>query len=143
LEHLRFNTAIAALMELLNEIHHTIAIVRPELQRYSIERFIVLLAPLAPHFAEELWHTIGNTVSIFESPVWYSADPAALIEDTVNIAVQVNGKLRGTIAVAKGAEQSDVKETALQQESVQRHTEGKTLFKEIFVKDKILNLLVK
>ncbi|MCE1190506.1 MAG: leucine--tRNA ligase [Ignavibacteria bacterium] len=143
IDNIRFNTAIAALMELLNEMGRSLAACNADLQAYVLERYICMLAPLAPHFAEECWEIIGKEKSLFAEPVWFTADPVALVEDSVNIAVQVNGKLRGTILAAKDADLETVKAQALAQESVRKHIEGKDLFKEIFVKNKILNLLVK
>jgi leucyl-tRNA synthetase len=102
-----------------------------------------MIAPLAPHFAEECWEMIGKTVSLFESPVWFAVDKAALIEDTVNIAVQISGKLRGTLSVPLDSDQEMVKAEALTLDSVKKHLEGKTIIKEIFVKNKILNIVAK
>ena len=143
LENLRFNTAIAALMELSNELSKNFAACRKELQAFVLERFAALLAPLAPHFAEECWEMIGKTTSIFEVPTVFAVDSAALIEDTANIAVQINGKLRGTLQVPLNSEQQAVKDQAMGLESITRHLDGKTIVKEIFVKNKILNIVVK
>jgi len=143
LENLRFNTAIAALMELSNEVSKNFAACRKELQAYVLERFAVMLAPLAPHFAEEGWEMIGRTDSLFQNPVYFAVDADALIEDTANIALQINGKLRGTVQVPLNSEQQAVKEIAFELDSILRHVEGKTIIKEIFVKNKILNIVVK
>lgn len=143
LQNLRFNTAIAALMELSSEFSKHFAQCRADLQTYALEHFITMIAPLAPHFAEECWEMIGKTVSLFESPVWFTVDSAALIEDSVNIAVQVSGKLRGTLSMPLDSDEASVKDAALALESVKKHLEGKSVVKEIFVKNKILNIVVK
>lgn len=138
----RFNTAIASLMELINELKH-IDKCSEELQVFSLSRFVILLAPVAPHLAEECWRLLGNDKSIFVNPVWYRYDEAALVADTVNIAVQVNGKLRDTIEVPLNSEQDDVKRAVFADEKVTRHTEGKNIIKEIYVKNKIYNIVAK
>ncbi len=143
LEHLRFNTAIAALMELTNEITKHFANASDSLKTYALERLLVMMAPLAPHFAEECWEMLGNEKSIFVSRPVYDIDQDALIEDSVNIAVQVSGKLRGTVEMPLDSTVEEVKVAALALDSVVKHMEGKTVVKEIFVKNKILNIVVK
>lgn len=138
----RFNTAIASLMELINELKN-IDKCTDELQLFSLSRFAVLLAPVAPHLAEECWQLLGNEDSIFVNPVWYKFDEAALVSDTINIAVQVNGKLRDTVEVQLNSSQDEVKKVVLANEKVARHIEGKSIVKEIYVKNKIYNIVVK
>ena len=86
---------------------------------------------------------LGNTSSIFEKPFWYEVDDAALIEDTVSIAVQVNGKLRATIDAPLNSEQEIVKKLIFSEDKVTKHTADKTIVKEIYVKNKIYNIVVK
>lgn len=143
INHFRFNTAIAALMELINELHKNLSVCKDELKAYVLERFAVLLGAVAPHLAEECWQIIGKEKSLFEAPVWFDADKDALIEDTVQIAVQVSGKLRGTLEVAMNADEETVKSLAMAAESIAKHVTGKTVVKVIFVKNKILNIVVK
>ncbi|MEO8398923.1 MAG: leucine--tRNA ligase [Ignavibacteriaceae bacterium] len=143
LENFRFNTAIASSMELLNELTKNLEKCSDEIQVYALERFAVLLAPIAPHLGEECWQLIGNENSLFLSPVWFEADEKALVEENVNIAVQVNGKLRSTIQVPINSEENLVKQSALNDEKVARHIDGKKIVKEIFVKNKIYNIVVK
>ena len=138
----RFNTAIASLMELINELKN-IDKCSDEIKLYTLVRFSVLVAPVAPHLAEECRQLLGIEDSIFVNPVWYNFDEAALIQDIVNIAVQVNGKLRDTIEVPLDSSQEDVKKTVLGNEKVIKHIEGKTIVKEIYVKNKIFNIVVK
>lgn len=138
----RFNTAIASLMELLNELKN-LEKCSDEIAAYALQRFAVLIAPVAPHLGEECWNLIGNEISLMEYPVWFSFDPKALIEDSVNIAVQVNGKLRTTIEMPLNSGQDEVKNAVFADEKVTKHTEGKQIVKEIYVKNKIYNIVVK
>ncbi len=138
----RFNTAIASLMELINELKN-IGACSDEIKLYSLSRFAVLLAPVAPHLAEECWQLLGNEESLFVNPVWFKHDAAALVADTVQIAVQVNGKLRDTIEVPLDSGQEEVKAVLAVNEKVAKHTEGKNIVKEIYVKNKIYNIVVK
>ena len=138
----RFNTAIASLMELINELKNLDKCSK-DIQVYTLKRFAVLLGPVAPHLAEECWQIIGNKKTLFENPVWYNYDSAALIQENVNIAVQVNGKLRSTQEVPAGSSQAVVKEIVYKDEKISKHLEGKTVIKEIFVSNKIFNIVVK
>ncbi len=138
----RFNTAIAALMELLNNLKDLKSCSK-EIQAYILSRLVLMIAPLSPHLAEECWEMIGNQESLFQNPFWFDPDPEALIEDSINIAVQVNGKLRNTIAIAFDSNQDDVKQLVFADDKVTKFTEGKTIVKEIFVKNKIYNIVVK
>ncbi len=142
IEHFRFNTAIASLMELINELK-VLESCSKEIQSYVLQRFASMLAPVAPHLGEECWQIIGNEKSIFQNPVVFEVDKDALIEDTVNIAVQVNGKLRATIPAPMNSEQDAVKPLVFADEKVTKFTDGKTIVKEIFVKNKIYNIVVK
>lgn len=139
----RFNTAIAALMELLNEMSKNLGKCRNELIAYALERFAVMVAPLAPHFGEECWNVIGKDKSLFDKPVWFAADEKALEVDAVQIVVQVNGKVRQKIEIAIDLEEAKVKEAVYSDEKVKSYTDGKTIVKEIYVKNKIYNIVVK
>jgi leucyl-tRNA synthetase len=143
IDNFRFNTAIASLMELLNELVKSLEKCSPEIKSYALERFGVLTSPVAPHMAEECFEIIGREESIFKSPIWYNADPEALIEDKVNFAVQVNGKLRATIEMPMNSEQEAVRKAVVEDEKVAKYLEGKNIVKEIFVKNKIYNIVVK
>ncbi|UCH64751.1 MAG: leucine--tRNA ligase [Ignavibacterium sp.] len=142
IEHFRFNTAIAALMELLNNIKN-LNDCSNEIQAYVLQRFAVMLAPLAPHLAEECWQLLGNTASIFEKPLWFKVDSEGLVEEAVNIAVQINGKLRSTIKMPLDSEQESVKEKVFNDDKIRKHTEGKNIIKEIYVKNRIYNIVAK
>src|SRR3972149_2171332 len=135
IDHFRFNTAIASLMELLNE-NKSLDECSNEIRVYILERFAVLLSAVAPHLAEECWQLLGKDKSVFENPVWYEEDVAALIEDKVNIAVQINGKLRSTIKLPVDADQQTVKSAVFSDEKVLKYINGNKVVKEIFVKNK-------
>jgi len=108
-----------------------------------LQRLAIMISPLAPHLGEECWSLLGNTSSIFEKPFWYEVDKSAMIEDTVSIAVQVNGKLRATIDAPLNSEQEAVKQLVFNDDKVIRHTADQTIVKEIYVKNKIYNIVVK
>jgi len=136
LDALKFNTAIAQMMVFVNEVMK-----QPTRPRALLEPFVLLLAPFAPHLGEELWHRLGHGESLARAP-WPAFDPALCVEDTVTVAVQVNGKLRATLELPRGAAQDEVQAAALADERVKRHLDGVTLRKVIHVKDKLLNLVV-
>jgi leucyl-tRNA synthetase len=135
-EVLKFNTAISQMMVFVNEVMK-----QPERPRPLLEPFVLVLAPFAPHLGEELWRKLGHAESLAYVP-WPAFDPALCVEDTVTVAVQVNGKLRATLEVARGAEQAAVQEAALADARVSKYVNGGTVRKAIFVKDKLLNLVV-
>lgn len=136
-ESLKFNTAIAALMTLLNDVYHTGSINEAELKT-----FLILLNPVAPHITEEIWERLkfGGMLNEQSWPTW---DEAKTVEKTVEIGVQVNGKLRGTIEVNVNDPQEAAREKALANEAVQRALDGKTIVKEIYVPGRIYNIVVK
>jgi leucyl-tRNA synthetase len=136
LEALKFNTAIAQMMVFVNEMNRLER--RP---RAVLERFMLVLAPFAPHLCEELWNRLGHAESLAYAP-WPAFDPARVIEDTVTVAIQVNGKLRATLDLARGADQTAVHSAALADERIQRYVNGVEVRKVIFVPDKLLNIVV-
>ena len=136
IEALAFNTAIAQMMVFVNEM--TPLERRP---RAVLEPFVLLLAPFTPHLAEELWHRLGHRASLARAP-WPAWDAAAVLEDRITIAVQVNGKLRATLELPRDAEQAEAQRAALADERVRRHMDGAEVRKIIFVKNKLLNLVV-
>ncbi len=143
LENFRFNTAVAALMELLNEITKSLANCANNIKSYILERFVLMLAPLAPHLGEECWSLLGNKTPLSLQSKWYEPDPEALTVDEVTIVLQVNGKLRSTINLPVDTDENIVKEAVWGDEKVKQHTSGKTLVKEIYIKNKIYNIVVK
>ena len=136
IEGLRFNTGISAMMEFVNEA--TGWAQRP---RAVLESFVLALAPYAPHLAEELWSKLGHAETLAYAP-WPTYDPSLLVTDTMEVVVQVNGKLRGKITVAKNASQADVLNAAKMESTVIGHLSGKTLRKEIYVPGKLVNFVV-
>lgn len=143
IDNFRFNTAIAALMELMNELSKNLKEVRDDLKTYSLERLAVMMASVAPHLGEEVWQMLGKENTLFENPIWYEADKEALAVDSVTVMVQINGKIRGKIELPVDSEQAEVKNAAMQDEKVKSYVEGKTIVKEIYVKNKIYNIVVK
>jgi leucyl-tRNA synthetase len=136
LDALHFNTAIAQLMVFVNEM--TPLERRP---RALIEPFVLLLSPLAPHLGEELWSRLGHLRTLAYEP-WPAWDPALATEQTVTVAVQVNGKLRATLELPRGTAEAEAQRQALADERVWRHVDGAAIRKVIFVPDKLLNLVV-
>jgi leucyl-tRNA synthetase len=136
-ETLHFNTIVSQLMILLNHLS-----AQPSYTLATARIYAQLLAPLAPHLAEELWEKLGGAPSIAEQP-WPQYDAAKLVRSTVTVAIQVNGKLRGDIEVSTAATATEVLALAKAQERVASHLTGKTIVKEIYVPGKIVNLVVK
>jgi leucyl-tRNA synthetase len=135
-ESLDYNTAIAAMMEYLNLVREQAAG-----QRAAIEPLLVLLAPYAPHIAEELWAHLGHETSVFQAR-WPEYDEGRAASGDVEIVVQVNGKVRGRLTVERGAGEAEVLTRALADESVRKFVDGKLMKKAIYVPDRLLNLVV-
>ena len=136
-ESLGFNTAISQMMIFVNEAYKTKTVYKP----YA-ESIIKMLSCIAPHICEEMWQKLGHTSTIsYES--WPTYDESMLVDETVEMAIQVNGKLRSKITVNKDEDQDVVKEMALSQDNIKAHTEGKNIVKVIVVPNKIVNIVVK
>jgi len=135
---LAYNTAIAAMMECLNVIRAGGRLAA----RAEIEPLVVMIAPFAPHVAEELWERTGHQGSIFDGANWPTHDPAKTVEDTVAVAVQVNGKVRGQITVPAGAAEADVVAAARADENVAKHLAGTTERRVIYVKGRLVNFVI-
>jgi leucyl-tRNA synthetase len=136
----QFNTAISELMKLTNTLKD--ANCKDSLvYKEGIEVLITLLAPFAPHIAEELWHQIGHTKSVHQQN-WPSTDPTALVVDEITLVIQINGKTRGTIQVPVGEEQSRLEQYARESEITQRYIQDKKVKKVIVVPDKLVNFVV-
>ena len=136
IETLKYNTAISELMKLVNEYYAVESISKDD---YTV--LLTLLYPFAPHITEELNEMIGNSPICKSS--WPKYDEAKTIDETKEIAVQVNGKVRGTITIHVDDNEDIIKEKALNEENVKRHTEGKEIVKVIVIKGKIVNIVVK
>ena len=136
IEAMRFNTAISALMELTNAMYKW-----PQVPRASAETLVLLLAPLAPHLAEELWQRLGHAESLAYH-AWPVPDPALLKADVLEIPVQVNGKVRGKISVPAEAQESEVIEIAKADSNVGKHLAGQSVKRAIYVRGRIVNFVV-
>jgi len=104
--------------------------------------FIKLLAPFAPHFSEEQWSLLGNTSTVFNEK-WPIFDANALVKDEVEIAIQVNGKIKTRINIPSGLNEENIKEAALNDEHIKAATEGKNIVKVIVIKGRLVNIVVK
>jgi leucyl-tRNA synthetase len=140
-DRLQFNTAISALMELIRDFDPAV-VKNITLNDQIVLKTIQMVAPMAPHVAEELWEQAGFTDSVFKS-TWPECDHEAIQGDTIGIAIQVNGKLRDTIRVSTGANQSKVESEALASAKVLSHVGGKEILKKIYVPGRLLNIVVK
>jgi leucyl-tRNA synthetase len=139
------NTAIAALMEFFNDFsgaRDTLKKANPVLIGFGFNMLLRLMTPFTPHFTNELWQKCGKGENL-EGCAWPSFDPKYIVEQTVNIMVQVNGKIRDKIAVNKDEAEDTVKEMALKSEKVSKNIEGKQIIKIIFIKNKMLSIVVK
>ena len=136
IENMKFNTAIAAMMTLVNQFYEHAP------SRGDIKTLLALLSPFAPHMAEELWEIQGFE-GIASMSAWPEYDEAKTLDDEKEIAVQVNGKLRGTVVVPAGCEDSVAVEAAIADAKVKKFTDGNVIVKTIVVKDKLVNIIVK
>ena len=137
IEAMKFNTAIACLMTLINEIYAV-----GKISRDDLVIFIKLLCPFAPHLCEEIWETIGGE-GLLSLSQWPEYEESKTVEDSIEIGVQVNGKVRGTIVIPNGCAKEEALELAKKDERVASFLEGKTLVKEIYVPNKIVNFVAK
>lgn len=135
IERLRFNTAIAQMMTLVNEAYK-----EPVRHREVLETLALLLSPFAPHLGEELWARLGHAPSICAQP-WPGYDEALCVDDEVKVIVQVNGKVRADLMVAKDTPEADLEALALANERVIRFLEGRPVRKAIVVKNRLVNLV--
>jgi leucyl-tRNA synthetase len=136
IEAMRFNTAISAMMILVRHLASLAAA-----PREAVGALALILSPFAPHLGEEIWERIGHRASLAYEP-WPAFDPQLVRDETVEIGVQVNGRVRGTIVVAADADDETARAAALAEERVRAHVEGKTVKKFIYVKGKIVNFIV-
>ena len=137
IEELKFNTAIASMMDLLNKIYDA-----GSLTKEQLSMLVRILSPFAPHLCEEMWEELGESgfCSMAKWPEW---DEAKTVDSTVEVAVQVNGKLRATIQLPLNCPKEDAIAAAKQDAHVASFIEGKTVIKEISVPNKIVNIVVK
>jgi leucyl-tRNA synthetase len=143
LETLQFNTAVSALMELTNLLQRTRDVLEGgESWRWAIERLLLMLAPIAPHLTEELWHRYGHKESI-HLEAFPSYDEAMTVDEVVTVVVQVNGKVRDRLQVPRDEEEQSVIEQALASERVQAHLAGKDVVKTVSIPNKLVSFVVR
>jgi len=135
-EGLDYNTAIAAMMEYVNLLRE-----HGPGSTAAVEPLLIMLAPYAPHIAEELWAALGHERSVFHA-TWPSYDAELAAAGDVEVVVQVNGKVRGRVTVSRGATEAEVVARAMQDESVRKFVDGKPVRKTVYVQDRLLNFVV-
>jgi leucyl-tRNA synthetase len=144
IDRFHFNTAIAIVMELVNLIYSSLdkkEDLNNEVLMHAVESIILILSPMVPHFCQELWSLSGHD-SILTEELWPQTDKKALVLDEVLVVVQINGKLRAKLNIAPDTDEEEVKKLAFENESVKKYTEGKTPKKVIYIKNKILNIVL-
>jgi leucyl-tRNA synthetase len=138
IENIKFNTAIAALMSLINEITSFGSVSKKELAVFAI-----LLNPFSPHVSEEVWEVCNLGEGIVAEQSWPEYDESKCVEETIEIAVQVNGKIKTKLNINPDAEQDEVLTLAKADENVAKAIDGMNIVKEIYVKGRIVNIVVK
>ncbi|AGK96231.1 leucine--tRNA ligase [Clostridium pasteurianum] len=143
-EKFQFNTCVARIMEFTNALSKYLNEEKKntELLKQCVNDFIRILSPFAPHFSEEMWLNTGNNFSVFKE-AWPNFDPKALIKDEVEIAIQVNGKIKARIDIASDLKEDAIKETALKDDNVKAAIEGKNVIKVIVIKGRLVNIVAK
>ncbi|MBD1872957.1 leucine--tRNA ligase [Nodosilinea sp. FACHB-131] len=136
----QFNTAVSELMKLSNALTDSAAKDSP-VYAEGVRALVLLLAPFAPHMADELWHQLGNTDSVHRAP-WPVFDPAALVVDEITLVIQIMGKTRGTLEVPADSDKAALERYARESEAAQRYLEGKEIKKVIVVPGKLVNFVV-
>jgi leucyl-tRNA synthetase len=140
-----FNTAISAIMELVNALYgmneNEDSAHAAEVVRFAVESIVLLLAPIVPHFSDELWHALGHDASALETQ-WPEFDPVCLTRDELTVVVQVNGKLRSRFEIDADADDEMIKKRALSDERLAKFIEGKAIRKIIVVQKKLVNIVV-
>ncbi|HEV8119431.1 MAG TPA: class I tRNA ligase family protein, partial [Candidatus Polarisedimenticolia bacterium] len=142
---LHLNTPVSSLMELLNDTADFARDGRTGDEPYLKEAgtiLALLLQPLAPHFSEELWESLGGDGSVLEQP-WPTPDPVWLVEDEIELVVQVNGRVRGHVRLPAGATEAQALERAIADARIAGHLGGKTPAKVVYLPGRLLNLVVK
>lgn len=140
LENQKVNTVISLFMSYVNYIGKE----HPEgLDKDCLSKFITLLAPFVPHFAEEIWEAMGNKRSIFETGHWPVYDPNIIEELTIEIPVQINGRVRDTIVIERNTPEAEAIKKAKSSEIIKSYMEGKSIYKEFYIPQKVINFVVK
>jgi len=141
---MQFNTAIARLMEFVNALNKYLQedVKNTTFLKETIVDLLKLLAPFAPHFSEEQWNLIGHASTIFNEK-WPEFNPSALVKDEVEIAIQINGKIKAKIDVPSNLDEEGIKKASLENETIKENTEGKNIMKVIVIKGRLVNIVVK
>ena len=141
-QHHKFNTAVAQVMTLMNVLEKAATATEQDraLLQEGLETVALLLAPITPHICHELWQRLGKTGAVIDAQ-WPQVDESALVQDSLTLVIQVNGKLRGQIEVPASASREEVEAAARANENVQRFTEGVTIRKVIVVPGKLVNIV--
>jgi leucyl-tRNA synthetase len=137
-----FNTSIAAMMELVNELYANEAKLSGPVIRESLEKLVLLMEPFTPYLAEEMWEELGGTGPVFKQS-WPEYDPELAQDPAADVVIQVNGKVRGRIAIAFGTPNEALQKAALNDSKIEALLTGKTVVKVIVVPDKLVNIVVK
>jgi len=136
-ESLKFNTAVAAMMTLVNEFYGAGKITKGE-----FKIFLILLNPVAPHITEEIWQNLGLEGKLFQTK-WAVWEEAKTVKDIIEIAVQINGKVKAAIDISAGEEKEAVREKVMNNDNIKIALSGKIVIKEIYVTGRIYNIVVK
>ena len=142
-EGFHFNTAISAIMELVNEVYLAAdkKDVSEDILKEAVRTVIILLSPLVPHVSEELWQKTGGKESLLKEK-WPSYNRSLILEETITVPVQVNGRLRSTMSVPRGTKEDVLKDTAAKDEKVKNHLEGAQISRWVIIPDKLVNIVV-
>ena len=138
IESLKYNTAIAALMTLLNSIYD-----KGEINRAELKTLLILVNPFAPHVTEEMWEVCSFGKMLAAEGEWPGYDEAKCVDDMIEIVVQINGKIRAKLNVPADIEQQQAIELAKSDEKIKSELDGKNIVKEIYVKGKLVNIVAK
>jgi len=139
-----FNTAISAVMELVNELYRyrEAGAVNPALLTEAVQKLVLLLAPFAPHMTEELWAAMGGEGSVHSQP-WPAYDEKALIKDELEVVLQINGKVRDKLTVPREISQPELEKLVMASERIQKFIEGRDIVKVVLIPQKLVNIVVK
>ena len=139
-----FNTAISSIMELVNELYRykTIKNINEALFLHTVKNLVIILSPFTPHICEEMWQDLGHSESLVNEP-WPAFDESALVQDTIEIIVQINGKLKAKMQVSNGLDRTALEEAVRANSEVSALIEGKNVIKTIAVPNKLVNFVVK
>jgi leucyl-tRNA synthetase len=137
-----FNTSLAAVMELMNQLYAAESLLSAAAMREVLEKVVLMLGPFAPYMAEEMWEELGKTGPVFKQS-WPEFDPELAKEELAEIVVQINGKLRSRVHLPFGASKEELERAALADDKVQAALAGKAIVKAIIVPDRLVNLVVR